>query len=269
MSIERAVFHTSTGQERQYLFNPAAQPSGDIFIFLHGSTQSAQVIRHFSGNQWDRLNDYGLHVIYPEGIGRHWNDGRKYFAERTRLLETDDAAFINELARSIAPNGRVFCGGFSNGGHMVFRLLHEYPGLISGALIIGATQPVAEEFLCSAHGYIPTPTLLMHGTDDPIIPFAGGDIQLVSRNNRGRVLGLEDTAHYYAVLNRENRLATRVTGLSGYQYLDYGSVVAYILEGVGHHIPTAQPVESTVLGPGTDRFEAVDAAIDFFGFQRA
>lgn len=88
-----------------------------------------------------------MSVAYPEGVARHWNDGRRLLQEKTRELGTNDVEYLTEFVHSFECTGRVFGAGFSNGGHMIYRLLHEAPGLFDAALVIAATQPTPENFL--------------------------------------------------------------------------------------------------------------------------
>ena len=121
-----------------------------------------------------------MSVAYPEGVARHWNDGRRLLQEKTRELGTNDVEYLTEFVHSFECTGRVFGAGFSNGGHMIYRLLHEAPGLFDAALVIAATQPTPENFLPApptADRWRPTPLLLIHGESDPIAPMAGGTVR--------------------------------------------------------------------------------------------
>ena len=132
---------------RRYGFVPGPASGGhrdDLLVWLHGSTQSATVTRRFTNCRFEHL---GMSVAYPEGVARHWNDGRRLLQEKTRELGTNDVEYLTEFVHSFECTGRVFGAGFSNGGHMIYRLLHEAPGLFDAALVIAATQPTPENFL--------------------------------------------------------------------------------------------------------------------------
>ena len=132
---------------RRYGFVPGPASGGhrdDLLVWLHGSTQSATVTRRFTNRRFEHL---GMSVAYPEGVARHWNDGRRLLQEKTRELGTNDVEYLTEFVHSFECTGRVFGAGFSNGGHMIYRLLHEAPGLFDAALVIAATQPTPENFL--------------------------------------------------------------------------------------------------------------------------
>nr|WP_230627114.1 hypothetical protein [Corynebacterium ulcerans] len=124
--------------ERTYIRIDPAVPNGSLLMYLHGSRQSANVARNFTDRTFDYFAEHGTTVIYPEGISHHWNDARRSFAEQTRLLGTDDVAFLTALA---APYSQVFGVGFSNGAHMLIRLLHDSPGTLAGAASSRQTSP--------------------------------------------------------------------------------------------------------------------------------
>src|SRR5208282_5264353 len=99
------------------------------------------------------------------------------FAARTENV--DDVAFaeamISELQASHqARSPKVYAAGFSNGGQMVIRLIHQVPGLLAGAAIISAAQPTPENFLLPDAPPVPLPVVLIHGTGDPLVAYEGG-----------------------------------------------------------------------------------------------
>ena len=177
-----------------------------------------------------------MSVAYPEGVARHWNDGRRLLQEKTRELGTNDVEYLTEFVHSFECVGQVFGAGFSNGGHMIYRLLHEAPGLFDAALVIAATQPTPENFLPApptADRWRPTPLLLIHGESDPIAPIAGGTV-------RGGTQSAQATADYYRRLNGDAAPVRLVT-----------------LPNTGHVVPGPGCVTSEFLGPAN---ESVDAA---------
>jgi polyhydroxybutyrate depolymerase len=60
-----------------------------------------------------------------------------------RTAGVDDVAFLAALIdqhRGLP----AYVAGYSSGGQMAIRLVHEIPDRLSGVVIISATQPVAE-----------------------------------------------------------------------------------------------------------------------------
>lgn len=266
------------GQERKFLRIEPESPTGELFIWFHGSTQSASVTRRFTDNTFDRLAARGTTVVYPEGIARHWNDSRAQLPEKTRELGTDDVAFARALVEALSPT-RVVAAGYSNGGQMVMRLLHDAYGLLDAAAIVAANQPAPSNFLSSAEGFRPTPILLMHGTADPMSPFGGGIAAPKTGHERGDVLSFAETADYYAGLNgatlREVRSyadsleqAAVVATYEGAEGAEgTASVEAWALHGVGHVVPAPRQVPSRYLGPSTRLLVAAKEIARFCGLE--
>ncbi|GAA1472161.1 poly(3-hydroxyalkanoate) depolymerase [Corynebacterium felinum] len=265
MKFIRGEFRCSDGQRRTYGKISSGVSSPDVFVWLHGSTQSGQVGRRFTAGQFDVFASLGYTVLYPDGVGRHWNDGRVDLREKTRALGTDDVLFLSELIEHYrGDNGRVFGAGYSNGGQMILRLLFDAPALLTRAAVFAATQPIKDNFLCSTEDFIPTPLLLMHGVEDPIAPFHGGRLQLFSNACRGEVLSFERTLALYSALNTGVSFTPPPPRHRGVELYDYPGVAGYALHGVGHVVPVAGAVQSEFLGPTHTDFLATDYLIDFF-----
>ncbi|MFI5505142.1 alpha/beta hydrolase family esterase [Corynebacterium kutscheri] len=248
--------------DRTALVIPASTTSHSVLIYLHGSAQSPAVARRFTDHSFETLSNQGVTICYPAGVHRHWNDARIQFNEKTRQLGIDDVSFLSELAQHFEGQ-RVLGVGFSNGGHMLFRLLHDAPGLLSQAAIIGATLPAPDNFLSHTHNWQPTPILLMHGTADPISPFYGGTTKLVTGHDRGNVLSFSDTANYFVQLNQAPPPVSEETDNATIQR--YGAwVETWALKNVGHYVPTLNPPVSKLLGPAPKGLVAADILTRFF-----
>lgn len=267
---------TVDGEKRKYIkVSPSPEKAtGDLFFFVHGSTQSANVGRRFTDQTFDQFAERGCTVIYPDGVHHHWNDSRVTLPEVTRELGTDDVAFfdaiINAEREESCKHGRIFLVGYSNGGQMVLRLLHELDHEIHGAAAIAATQPAPDNFLSDPAGFTPTPVLFMHGTLDKLAPFEGGSAGPRAEKARGEVLGFHDTLKHYAALNgaefaNRTLIAKNETQtIKAINYTGTHPVRGIEMEGVGHVIPTHSTVDSPHIGPATTLIVAADVIGDFF-----
>lgn len=227
---------------RQYGIIRPEYPNGDICFVLHGSKQTGRVIRTFSNRCFDTYTQYGITVVYPDGIGRNWNDARRHMDLVTRQAGTDDVGFLCELAQHLGAQ-RIYGVGFSNGGEMIIRLLHDQPGLLAAAAVVAATQPAADNFLCHTENWIATPLLLVTGQEDPVYPVNGGDM-------RGKVLSAAATARYYAELNDATLAAEDTTEFGLHRrYSGNAAVEQWELSGVGHVVPSNKVITSKFLGP--------------------
>jgi polyhydroxybutyrate depolymerase len=121
----------------------------------------------------------GFIVVYPQGLGKHWNDGRTVNARATS--DVDDVSFLVALAGELGgeynvdPN-RVYACGISNGAMMSFRLGADRPDVF--AAVAGVVGAVTEDLAADHPLRAPIPCLFMNGTDDPLVPYEGGDITL-------------------------------------------------------------------------------------------
>jgi len=178
-----------------------------LFIF-HGSTQNSAGIRKLTGYEFDRLADTaGFIVIYPDGFKQNWNDCRKAASYPARAQNINDKGLVRALIGRFKQDygidtARVFATGWSNGGHMSFRLALEMPDEIAGVAIISAGLPTSENMDCT-ECKTPVSVLIMNGTGDPLNPYEGGQVSFLGLENRGSVLSSLDTARYF-------------TGLAGY-----------------------------------------------------
>jgi polyhydroxybutyrate depolymerase len=74
------------------------QKSAPLLLVFHGSNQTGEKMRAFSGNVFDELvQEHGFVVVYPDGYKGHWNDARISSNFPTRKAGTDDVAFTKAL----------------------------------------------------------------------------------------------------------------------------------------------------------------------------
>lgn len=172
-----------------------------LIIALHGSGGDGERFRRFTDGAFDGLADkHGILVAYPDALGRQWNDCRARAPYHTALAAVDDIAFLRAViqhAKEITERdlAGVFVVGYSNGGHLVFRLALEAPADFDSFAAIGAHLPVPDERDCAASN-TPVSILLVSGTDDPINPWAGGEVRPPDGASLGHVISAEATAAY-------------------------------------------------------------------------
>lgn len=247
-----------------------APPGRALVIAFHGSRQTGDVHRAFTGRTLDALADAGEAVVaYPDGYRGNWNDARRESAFPARRANIDDVAFFRALVDRLAvthgiARHRVIVTGFSNGGQFVLRLLHEAPGELAGAAIIGATLPEGPSLLLPASPPPPgrLPIVLVHGTRDPVVPFAGGRMPAWARllfRVAGRSISSVETARYLAERNGTAsdpvsamlpaRTADRRTSLERVVRDDgdpRAVVTHLIVHGGGHTVPGPRPAPALV-----------------------
>jgi polyhydroxybutyrate depolymerase len=254
-----------------------------VVLVLHGSMQTASAVRSFTGNTFDRIGaQTGAVVAYLDGHKKHWNDARISNSSAARTDHVDDVAFVRAAIdllerRYGGDRTRVHAVGFSNGGQMVIRLIHEIPSALAGAAVLAAVQTVPEDFAPDSPQQQPLPVLLLHGTKDPITPYAGGMAKMWRFSPRGLGLSAPESAAYYARRNgitaaaTTTRVSTATAGPTWVERTDFRQqghqpVTLYTVHEGGHSIPGPKQARPRVLMGRTDRsFDTARAISEFFG----
>jgi polyhydroxybutyrate depolymerase len=263
--------------QRKYIVSrPAAgQPRPTIFV-LHGSLANAQMA--ILGMGFEALVDREQVVaVYPDAVARQWNDGHAppiSWGGRS----PDDVQFLRALAMHLVRTGlsdpnRIYVIGFSSGGMMAFRLMCEAPGVFSAIAAIAATVPAQFFRTCDAK---PTPTLMINGTADPLVPFLGRKVSFAGKRLPSNdetieflrnVNGCTGTAKIDRLPPRHGYDVSAVVIASWTSCSSGAPVVLYRIEGGGHRIPSrgeGVPFLGVVLGKMNHDFQATEVIWDFF-----
>lgn len=275
-SVERNI--AVNGESRIYrLFLPpgTGKTPAPAFVILHGGESGAEQQERYSRFD-DFAASHGLVAVYPQGIGKHWNDGRKNGQQST----ADDVAFIRTMigaltAEGIVDRGRVYTAGISNGGFMALHLACTIPELLAGVGVIAASQPA--DALCPLPR--PMPVIFFHGTADRFVPFEGGPIGR-GPGNRGIALSQTDTVAFWQKENRcgpaDRKTLPQKDASSGmrvtvetYSCPPGQGLENVIIEGGGHTWPGAHQnmLATMVLGPVNDDIDANEMMWNFFQSQ--
>ncbi len=253
-----------------------------LVIVLHGGGGTGQNMqRYLTRGGFDALSDEeGFVVVYPDGVERHWNDGRKLDRYRAHREGVDDVGFISKLIDHQVANlridpRRVYVTGISNGGLMSYRLACQLTEKI--AAIAAVTASLSEKLSATCTPSANVSVLIMNGTEDPLVPWDGGDIHF-RRRTFGKVLSTQDTLKFWVERNRcspstplvkawdENqedgtRVRRQVYGECG----DDAEVVLYTIEGGGHTWPGGyQYLPEWVIGKTSLEIDANETIWRFF-----
>ncbi len=253
-----------------------------VVLVLHGSGGDGERIRRFTDSAFERMADReGFIVAYPDALGGQWHDCRSQAPYQAALAGVDDVDFLRAVVRRAAEiAGRAPVGacavGYSNGGHMVFRLALEAPQEFAGLAAVAAHLPVAEECDCAAAGR-PVSILLLSGTEDSINPWSGGPVRPPGGPLLAHVLSAEQTAAHFvelagiadepeidrlpnAVSDDECRGERRVwRAANGHE------VALLVIHGGGHTLPGAGTrFPETVVGRICRDFEGAEEVWQFF-----
>jgi polyhydroxybutyrate depolymerase len=269
--------------------DPASDRARDLVLLLHGSKQDGAAFRRSTGGSFDALAaGPGAVVAYLDGYRGNWNDARRLSTFPARIEGVDDVAFVRAAIGAIRSThgidpARVFVIGFSNGGQMALRLLHEATELLAGAAVVGAGMPAPADFLLPDAPRHPLPVLLVHGTRDPIAPYRGGRMaRWAERVFRvgGSVLSAPETAAHLAARNGIGAppRTSREPGPAGepgrtrVERTDHAEpgrppVRLLTVHGGGHTVPGPRRGPSLV-GRTERRLSTADAAADLLGIRR-
>lgn len=280
------------GQSRSFLVyvpRKVISPT-PVVLVLHGSGGTAQRMRRDTAWAFEQIADReGMLVVYPQGVDRQWHDCRRGMDHSSSRSRIDDVGFLRAVVARLAGDpalggrqidaGAVFAAGFSNGGHMAFRLALEAPDFVAGIAAVAASLPTAANSTCHASGKA-VPVLIIDGDADPVSPYDGSEIRsLGSFNRRGAVQSAEATADYFshlaghAELPFEHRYPDAdpadgtVASRRVWSVENRPEVDLITIHGGGHTIPHAEKRMPRIFGRTSHDVPAAEEIWRFFGRQ--
>jgi len=150
-------------------------PTPILFVF-HGLGGSNTATMNNTGFN-EIADEENFIVVYPQGslflnLISHWNVGGF-----TNGSNADDIGFIDYLIPSLSGTyninlDRVYSTGMSNGGFMSFLLACQLSDKI--AAVASVTGSMTTETLEECSPIREVPVLQIHGTNDAIVPYDGG-----------------------------------------------------------------------------------------------
>jgi polyhydroxybutyrate depolymerase len=276
LSEPRALTHG--GLERSYrVYVPEefeATAGLPLVMVLHGGGGRGSGVMELVG--FNRLaQEEGFIVVYPDGIGGEWNDGRGVrFRGDQANAAIDDVGFLVAVVAAIdaefnIDRGRVYVTGASNGGMMSHRVAIEASEVFAAAApVIGA---LAEPLLAGPLPALPVPMFIVNGTEDEAVPFEGGFV--FGRPQLGALASVEETVDFWREANAcvgqpemiplpdlDPRDGSRVRRES--HTCSDAPVEVHVIEGGAHVWPTGQSLPR-FLSPGNRDFNATTAIWEF------
>lgn len=255
------------GLQRSYrTYVPRGLPKGaPLVLVMHGSGEGPQAIREGTGYGFERLADeHGFAVVYPKSFGFDWNDCSSIGDTAVDGVRADDAGFLVALVdKLVAEIGvdpqRVFAVGVSNGGSMALRLALEHPQRYRAVAASAANVPAPQNFQCRPAAQTPS-VMILNGTADPLVPYAGGEINLLGLFYKGgQVISSTASAQYFADRNAiaarpQVSLTPTAQGArvehARWQAADGRTEVELVtLHGAGHGLPQPWARRPRLLGP--------------------
>lgn len=274
------------GRERTYrIYVP---PQADrtrplpLVLVLHGGGGTGAGMEALTRDGFNRLADRdGFIAVYPDGVERHWNDGRGVPSYRAHRESVDDVGFVSALIDHVArahllDRSRVFATGISNGGLLSFRLARELTEKI--AAIAPVAISMSEQIAAMRPPAGPISIMMIPGTRDPLVPWDGGDIGFPGGVTVGRVLPVMDTIRYWAGHNgcpsppaiamepdRDPQDGTRVRRETYGPCREGTEVILLAVEGGGHTWPGGLPyLPERLIGRTSRDIDANEVIWNFF-----
>lgn len=252
-----------------------------LVITLHGFAGNALQQAGYSG--WNDIADAeGFIAVYPEGTGtpQRWNSGQteltdapdeayggplaSFLSSFFETVPVDDVAFIRSMITQLMTDNcidpaRIYVNGLSNGGGMTNRIACEMADVIAA---VGTVAGAYTAFPGGCHPSRAVPVMAFHGTDDPIVPYAGSDtvffppVEVWVADWAAR----DECDPVPATLQvGEHITGTRYTGCAG-----DAEVVFYSIEGGGHTWPGSDPLLPFLTGNTTQEIDASATLWAFF-----
>lgn len=249
-----------------------------LILALHGGGSADATVTK-DRLQIEEIGDTANFItVFPNGYYNDWADGRGVTDSDTAGI--DDVSFLTTLKDSLSmqyaiDTSKVYIFGSSNGGMMTLRIACEEPESFSAYAAIISNLPDSVAQYCNPGK--PVSVLIMPGTDDPFIPYAGGTLNPLS--DGGSVVGVDSTLSFFLNNNGCTSSLPDSTQLPDLDPTDNGTVtiynygfcndsseiVLYKVIGAGHTIPGMQSPINPVPIVGYINYD-IDASDEIWKF---
>jgi polyhydroxybutyrate depolymerase len=279
--VSKSLIHD--GIVRTYhVYVPASlkrKKSLPLVIALHGGGGSGTKMPRFH-NFTEHADRNGFVIVFPDGLDKHWNDGRGVAKYRAHRENIDDVGFISALIGNLIDDypidaGRVYVTGASNGGMMSNRLGCELSHKITAIAPVIATM--AENISTQCSPTKPLPVLIMNGTEDKLVPWEGGHVRF-GRRRLGKIISVQATVDLWRKQNecrsephttwekdRDPDDGTRIRKTVYNHCRDDVQVVLYEIRGGGHTWPGGrQYLPESFIGKTSRDMDGMEVIWKFF-----
>ncbi|MDX6320099.1 MAG: polyhydroxybutyrate depolymerase [Nocardioidaceae bacterium] len=242
-----------------------------LIVVLHGGSGSGARVRRNLGLE-DTIRSSNVSLLYPDAIGGRWGE--------TKEAAQRDINFLRTLVDRLITNGtadrrKIFLVGSSTGGMLALRIACERAGeAYAGIATIIANLPADIADTC--HPAKAIPLMVINGTANPIIPFAGGKTKVSEANIEvastdatlapfAKAAGCGDGRTTTALADKDPKDGTRsyLEKLNGCK----APIELIRVEGGGHTIPgrfTAGTTRGQPVGAHANDFDAAHMIWEFF-----
>jgi polyhydroxybutyrate depolymerase len=277
------------GTERTYILHlPAGKDQTKVYplvIALHGGGGDGKGMQKLTLGIFDSLADKdGFLVLYPDGIEKHWNDGRSgdETGYGTGGNKIDDIGFLSELIdkmikeRSVDQT-KVYITGMSNGAMMTYRCGCELSNKIAAIAPVAGNIP--EKLSHSCKPVRPISVLVINSMADPLMPYKGGEVTgPFGMKKLGKVLSANESIAFWVKFDGCNDIpllsdlpdkdpadGTRIKVASYTGGRNNSELILYSVEGGGHSWPGGYPyLGEWIIGRTSRDMDACEQIWEFF-----
>lgn len=260
-------------------------PEKPLVIVLHGRGANGESMELLTRNGFNKIADTeNFIVVYPDGAGMTWNDGRKdqKAIDRAHLENIDDVGFISALIDLMikdygACRDKVFVTGLSNGAIMAYRLACELSERIAAVAPVDGNIP--RTFCNECRPAKAVSLMAVNNTLDPLVPYEGGVIQSgLTKHDLGKVISTAESIRFWVQRNNCNPVpdkeeisfndspgGLRVSKESYHDGTGGTEVVLVTIHGGGHTWPGGvQYMPERIIGKTCRNYNATEEIWSFF-----
>ncbi len=237
------------------IYLPARASGAPLILALHGGGGDPDQFANASGLARAATRQ-GFAVAFPAGSGRWgdrlltWNGG--YCCGYAARAGIDDIGFLEQVIADAAQRfgvdgSRVFLTGMSNGSIMAETFAARNPSRVRAMAGVAGTMDSSRN---RVQGKIPA--LIIHGTADPMVPYAGGqgDSSLTRTDFSSVASVVRAFKSPWGALSESRRRIDRKDDGTAVVVTDYskaGRVVVRLItvEGGVHHWPGGRKARLT------------------------
>jgi polyhydroxybutyrate depolymerase len=173
----RKLQHGGLARDYDLYLPPSYKHSPTPLVFYFHPLLTNKYYHQNTGGQ-GKADKAGFIAVFPQGEGASWNAGACCGPANGAggKPAVDDVGFVRAILDDVAAlacvdRRRVYATGFSNGGFLSHRLGCEAADLFAAIAPVGAVNGVAP---ASCKPSRPVPVLMINGTTDALVPYAGG-----------------------------------------------------------------------------------------------
>lgn len=210
-------------------------------------------------------------VVYPNGVNKHWNDGRG-----TSNPDIDDVGFVTAIVEDLKSyrnidTSRIYATGISNGAFMTQRLACELSDVIAAFSAVAGSMGVNLRASCQPSR--PVSMMIINSPIDNFVLWNGGSMK---KGKGGNILSIPELVEFWKRHNScgepeertlPKRIANDKTKVVVRQHngcREDTQLLFYTIEGGGHTWPSGADQPPWLVGPTSREMDATAEIWNFF-----